>query len=114
MFISALAPKAHNDYAHRYPIIDAAPWFQRLLRAAGLTASAVRAMPAAEAAEAFWTDVISHHYKANGLRGIVWDDTIALSYVFAENINSTTKTTQMLAGLWRALEAVGATARVDM
>jgi hypothetical protein len=114
MFISALAPKAHNDYAHRYPIIDAAPWFQRLLSAAGLTAGAVRGMPAAEAAEAFWTDVISHHYKVNGLRAVVWDDTVSLSYIFQENINSTTKTTQMLDGLWRALETVGATARVDM
>ena len=107
MFISALAPRAYSDYTARYQIIDAAPWFTA-------ASGSSRAMPAASASASFWTDVITHHAKLNGLRAVVWDDTISLSFIFDENLNSTTKTTQMLSGLFTALETVGATARVDM
>ena len=109
MFVSALAPKAHNEYAARYPIVDAAPWFKA---ATGVPVG--RAMPAAVASAAFWTDVIGHHAQRNGLRAVVWDDTISLSYIFAEYLNSTTKVTQLLSGIFEALAANNATARVDM
>ena len=107
MFVSALAPVAHNAYRASYEIVDCDPWFAQ-------ASGSSRAMPSYSDSSRFWSNVIAHHAKANGLRAVVWDDTISLSYIFSENLNSTIKTSQLLSGLFTALAAAGATARVDM